>query len=359
MPARRRRFHQLPVELYNEIISYLWNDIPSLKACSLANPIMTAPSQKRLFHCIALCAPLPKLRNEYEIFTNGLCSTSYNFWQLLVKSPHIAKYVASLHIVDRHVHYKPDLGVRAAQRGFAPRRGVVPVASVTIDESTVDEAVDDGLQYLGYKLGNGQDVDLDAPLSPSTESRRDLSRLHRWLPTDKFLPLSAPLLCNLRSLAIFYDLPWCELSGRVLITLLNLMQRQSLRYLQFDCNFYPDIITRQALGENVKHLVLDSSPEKLEASLRLPHPSLSAPVYLDSLSIDMYTFPSLGFLPDCRVQISRLRKLVVRVPDNYHAAIWSLLQSCSATLQDFEICPSCRCESFTYWSFILVQFQHI
>ena len=44
MPRRRRRhFHhcELPVELYSEIIGYLWNDIPSLKACSLANRIMT------------------------------------------------------------------------------------------------------------------------------------------------------------------------------------------------------------------------------------------------------------------------------------------------------------------------------
>ena len=346
MPRRRRRFHhhhrQLPVELYNEIISYLWNDIPSLKACSLANRFMTVPSQKHLFHCIALRPPLQKLQNEHGIFTNGLCGTSYNFWQLLLKSPHIAKYVASVHVVDCRVHYKSSLGVPAAQRGFAPRRGMVPIASVPIAEGTVDEVVDNGLQYIGYTLENGQDVDLDAPLSPSSGSRRDKSRFHRWLPTDKFLPLSAPLLCNLRSLTIFYDLPWCQLSGRVLITLLNLMQRQSLRHLQLNCLHCPDVITNRAIGENVKHLVLDGYPEKSEASLRLPHPPL-APVYLDSLLINTWGFLSVS--PDCRVQISRLRKLVVRASHD-HAAIWSLLQSCSATLRDFEICPSYGCKSF-------------
>ena len=38
--------HQVPPEMFNEIIGHLWNDIPSLKACSLANQIMTIPSQK-------------------------------------------------------------------------------------------------------------------------------------------------------------------------------------------------------------------------------------------------------------------------------------------------------------------------
>jgi len=148
MPRRRRRrFHhcELPVELYSEIIGYLWNDIPSLMACSLANRIMTVPSQKHLFNCIALRPPLQKLRNEHEFFfTNGLCGTSHNFWKLLLGSPHIAKYVVSLHIVDHRNHYKSPLEVPA------------PIAGSTVD--------DDG---LGYKLENGQDVDLDAPLAPN------------------------------------------------------------------------------------------------------------------------------------------------------------------------------------------------
>ena len=261
------------------------------------------------------------LRNKHEIFTNGLCGTSYDFWQLLVKSPHIAKYVASLHIVD---HYESKLAVPA------------PVA-----QSTVGEAVDDdGLQYTGYKLENGRCVDLDAPLAPITyRNRLELPRVrlpHRWLPNDKFLPLCKPFLHNLKALTVHYDLPWCHLSGRVLITLLNLMQLPSLCYLQFNCRYRPEVIINQAIGNNIKHLVLGGYPEK-DSLPHLPHPP-SAPVYLDSLSIGSRGFLSVS--PACRVQISKLRKLVVRASDNYHAPIWSLLQSCSATLQDFEISPS-------------------
>jgi len=343
MPRRRRRhFHhcELPVELYSEIIGYLWNDIPSLKACSLANRIMTVPSQKHLFNCIALRPPLQKLRNEHEIFTNGLCGTSHNFWQLLLRSPHIAKYVVSLHIVDQSVHYKPLLEVPA------------PLAGSTVD--------DDGLQYMGYKLENGQDVDLDAPLTPnvyrSKFQKPRIPRARRWLPEDRFLPLCKPFLCNLKALTIHYDLFWCELSGRVLITLLNLMQLPSLRYLQFNCYYRPDVIIDRAIGENVKHLVLNGHRE-METLLRPPHPPL-APVYLDSLSIDTRGFSSV--YPACRVQISKLRKLVVRESDSDHVAVWSLLQSCSATLQDFEISPSYKCKSLRFRVYVIhVQFQHI
>ena len=310
MPQRRLRSNnhwhgELPVELYSEIISYLWNDIPSLRACSLANRIMTVPSQKHLFRCIALRAPLQKLKNKHEIFTNGLCGncgTSYNFWQLLLRSPHIAKYVVSLHIVDHRDHYKSKLPVVQT-----PQRGMVTRSSVP---STVDEAVDDGLQYRGYKLENGCSVDLDAPLAPVVyRDRLQLPRVrlpHRWLPKDKFLPLCKPFLHNLKALTVHYDLSWCHLSGRVFITLLNLMQLPSLRYLQFNCRYRPDVIIDRAIGGNVKHLVLDGRREK--ETLRLPHPPL-AQVYLDSLSISSRGFLSVS--PACQVQISKLRKLVV------------------------------------------------
>jgi len=99
----------LPQELYDEIIGFLWNDIPSLKACALANRIMTRPSQKCLFYCIALRAPLQKLNNNRRIFDSGLCGTSYNFRQMLLRSPHIAKYVVSLHIVDHWDDYQSNL----------------------------------------------------------------------------------------------------------------------------------------------------------------------------------------------------------------------------------------------------------
>src|SRR6266498_1155372 len=292
-----------------------------------ANRIMTMPSQKHLFDCVALGPPLRKLRNEHEIFTNGLCGTSHNFWKLLLGSPHIAKYDVSLHIVDHRNHYKSPLEMPA------------PIAGSTVD--------DDGLQYMGYKLENGQDVDLDAPLAPNVY--RSKFQKPRWLPEDRFLPLCKPFLCNLKALTIHYDLFWCQLSGRVLITLLNLMQLPSLRYLQFNCYYRPDVIINRAIGENVKHLVLNGHRE-METLLRPPHPPL-APLYLDSLSIDGWGF--LFVYPACRVQISKLRKLVVRESDCDHVAVWSLLQSCSATLQDFEICPSYACKSLRFRVYLI------
>ena len=309
---------ELPEELYDEIVGFLWNDIPSLKSCSLANRIMTIPSQKRLFYCIALRPPLQKLNIDRRTFDNGLCHTSYNFRQLLLRSPHIAKYVISLHIVDHGFYYTSNL----------------EALEEPLPGNTDDEA-DDGEQYTGYKLGNGQDISLDTALVPmSGPNNVNRSRFHRWLPTDKFLPLFAPLLCNLRSLTIGYNQNWYHLPGRVLITLLNLIQLPSLRHLDINVCQRPDIVINQAIGENVKHLFLDGIPENgSQALLRLPRQPL-APVYLDSLSINAGGF--LSVFPACRVMTSRLRKLVIRECGTPHA-MRSLLQSCSATLQDFEI----------------------
>ena len=328
---------ELPEELYDEIVGFLWNDIPSLKACSLANRILTIPSQKRLFYCIALRPPLQKLNIDRRTFDNGLCHTSYNFRQLLLRSPHIAKYIISLHIVDHGFYYTSNL----------------EALEEPLPGNTDDEA-DDGEQYTGYKLGNGQDISLDTALVPmSGPNNVNRSRFHRWLPTDKFLPLFAPLLCNLRSLAVVYDYSWYHLSGRVLVTLLNLIQLPSLRHLQINCDQRPDVTIKQAIGENVKHLVLYGYPEtEWRPLLRLPHPP-QAPVYLDSLSI--HAGSSLSVFQDCRVQISRLRKLIIRDYGPLHVAIRPLLQTCSATLQDFVIRPSHECKSCTlnFISFLL------
>ena len=144
----------------------------------------------------------------------------------------------------------------------------------------------------------------------------------------------------LRNLTIFYDESWYHLSGRVVITLLNLMQLQSLRCLQPNGHGPFDTIIDQAIGQNVKHLSW-SSPRDPPPFVRLPHPSLQ-PVYLDSLSIDDWGSSGLSYgWPTCRIQISRLQKLVVRIADaRHHTATRSLLQSCRATLQDFEIIVS-------------------
>jgi len=314
---------ELPEELYDEIIGYLWNDMPSLMACSLANQTMTILSQKRLFYCIALSAQSPHCPTYSRRTVTVLCGTSYNFRQLLLRSPHIAKYVVSLHLVDHFFISRSDAEVLGRVRHPVP-----------------ESASNDGAQYIGYKLANGEDINLDASLVPM-RGLYHKSRYHRWLPNDKFLPLCAPLLCNLRALSVSHDESWYHFSSRVLITLLNLVQLRSLRYLHIDGDRRPGTIIDQAIGENVKHLFLRGDAHKDPPSVRLPHPPL-APVYLESLSIDEQAFSGLSDgWPNCRIRISRLRKLVVRAVDiRHHNAIWSLLQSCSATLQDFEITPS-------------------
>src|SRR6266571_2683382 len=80
--------NSLPQELYEEIISYLWSDVPSLTACSLANRIMTVPSQRRLFTFIRLT----DARRDWNV------GSSASFYKLLIRSPHIARYVESLQI---------------------------------------------------------------------------------------------------------------------------------------------------------------------------------------------------------------------------------------------------------------------
>jgi hypothetical protein len=315
--------------------------------------VSRSDDEKRLFHSIALRAPIQKLRNKYGILTNGLCGTSRDFWRLLIRSPHIAEYVVSLHIADDRIHYD-----------CSPATHVFPfpVTSTPVAESAEDEMVDDGSQFIGYKLENGQDVVLDKPFVPGISWYEDKSVDHRWLFNDRWLPLCAPLLGNLRSLAFLYDLKWSHLSGRVLITLLNLMQLPSLRYLQLNCRYCPDFIINQAIGKNVKDFVLSGFPEEGLNGLRFPDPPMAS-VYLDSLSIDGVR----GFLHDlrdCRVQLSRLRKLVVRSVDLcHHVKFLSLLQQCSATLQDFEIAPSYKCmcalnfsfRSFSIWLHLLVR----
>ena len=73
-----------PQELFNEIIGYNWNDIPSLKACSLAHRNMTVPSQKRLFS-ICLQAPRKRLKILTSV-KNEISGTSYDFLSGLLTS---------------------------------------------------------------------------------------------------------------------------------------------------------------------------------------------------------------------------------------------------------------------------------
>ncbi len=98
LPAPSKMSNRLPSELCNEIICYLWNEHPH-SACCLANQIMTVPSQKRLFYCICLRAPKIKLE-PIRIRREWNKRHFLQFLETLVRSPHIAKYVQSLFIMD-------------------------------------------------------------------------------------------------------------------------------------------------------------------------------------------------------------------------------------------------------------------
>ena len=290
---------ELPQDLYDEVISYLRNDTPSLEACSLANRSMTIPCQKLLFQCIELLGGQGDKRGN----------TSYNFHQLLAGSPHIAGYVQSLHIRDTE---------------FKQREPILLDPSVFTTEQN--------LPYEDYVLRNGDDLVLDGPVVPY----EDTNKRRLWLPEDKFLPLVTPLLHNLNALAITYRERWSKLSLRVLISLLHLMQLPSLHYLRLCLRCFPSDL---ALGGNVKHLIVDHTGMFEDLPVRCLHPP-SAPIYLDSFSIRGRANPIRWTqFPTPRIQLSRLRKLVFRGYDyNDHASFGRLLQSCSS-LEDFEIFP--------------------
>ena len=292
-------FHyQCPQELLDEITSYLWNDIPSLKACSLAHRNMTVSSQKRLFYSVGLQAPgNPLIKNE-------ISGTSYGFWRLLVESPYIAGYVQSLFIMDFD-------------------------CSSHDPTSSEDDQTESGLLHEGYELGN-------------EEYGKTVDPTHRfWIVDDKYLPRCAPLLHNLKALTLDFDCDWQCLSPNTHIALLRLMCLPSLLCVRHEFE-YPSALFNVAIGDNVKHVVLHGFPESIKLSA-LPRCPSSRPLYVDSLDIySLYGFLDSHFKnPNCRIETSRLRKLAVSA-DTYdnHAAIWTILQTCCETLEDFEFTPS-------------------
>ena len=103
----------LPEDLYGEITAYLWDDIPSLKACSLATRALTTAAQKLLFRSVALRPGRNVLRQEYVAAMAGddaLSGTSADFERLLARGPHIASHVRSMHIIDLSYQYERSGG---------------------------------------------------------------------------------------------------------------------------------------------------------------------------------------------------------------------------------------------------------
>jgi len=157
-------------------------------------------------------------------------------------------------------------------------------------------------------------------------------------PQTKILPMAAyrqvpsAFRTSPRSLTILYDHSWYHLSGRVLITLLNLIQLPSLHHLHI---LMPPTPRYQAIGENVKHLVLNGI-QKMNFK---PFVTFLTSRWRQSTWTHFQLMPGIPVrFPDCRVITSRLRKLVVR-EQGTPRAIRSLLQSCNATLQDFDLRP--------------------
>lgn len=278
----------LPAELCDEIISYLRNDSKSLKACSLANKVMTVPCQKRLFHRIAL-------QQHYIRHKSDSDRQSAKFFQLLTGSPHISGYVRSLFIYDRltFIHDGP------------------------LDSESGDP--------------------LDAPMVAYTEPENYL-REH-WLPQDKYLPHFAPLLCNLRALTISYNGKWRHLSFRVFSSLVHIMQLPSLLYLRLECST-PDCIFDLAMGENVKHLSMDygyDEPFPVHQLSHLPSGPLG-PVYIESLSTS--SSQVLNFLRrSTRIRTHCLRKVVLSTKEPITQAF---LESCDA-LEDLKVITNHDC----------------
>jgi len=307
---------QFPSELLNEIIGYLWNDIPSLKACSLAHPTMTFPSQKRLFYSICLRAPSNQL-NSLRLVRNEISGTSYDFWRLLVGSPHIAEYVQSLFVI---IDYSPNYYRLLLDR----------------DVYSSDDETESGLPNEGYELANGEPVGSALVRCVAKKTANPARRIYH----DKYLLRCALLLHDVKAFILNYNDGWQYLSSKIHITLLHLMRLPSLLYVQLESN-YPSALFNVAIGDNVKHLVLCGYPQTAKLFVLPRHPS-SGPLYVDSLDI---RHPSL-FMdrhfedPNCRIQTSRLRKLVV-IADTYdsHATVWTILQTCHETLEDFEFTP--------------------
>jgi len=289
----------LPAELYNEIIGYLWNDSHALKSCALASWDMTRPSQKRLFHSVAICPqpePLPEsIPTKYKDDPrNATIGTFSKFQQLLDGSPHIAQYIISLHLSDLSWSYRLQ----------------------------VHEFEYPG---IGFRTHGGR----------------------RWLLTDASLQPYLGLLRNLKALTI-------ECEGNPLegscSTFRAILQQPSLLYIRILRSSCPIQALNRTIGPNIEHLsLIDWCPEDETSPLSFEPPS--SQVYLKTLTIRSPTaFVSLMTSPTFRLQTSRLRRLVIHSQSysEKHLATWTILETCSSTLEEFEFRPThrewCFCE---------------
>ena len=244
---------------------------------------------------------------------------------MLVRSPHIAGYIRSLFVIDHGHSYRRCFWAQHVDSA-----------------SSEDDQTESSFLNEDDELGNGEYVvSKPTPIGGAAQKTANLTwRIPRWLANDKYLPRCALLLHHLKAFTLIYDEEWGFLSSKIHVALLRLMRIPSLLYLQLGSK-YPSALFNVAIGDSIKHLVLHGCPQSAKLSV-LPRCPSSGPLYVDSLGI----YDAFGFLhchfqdPNCRIETSRLRKLAV-IADTYndHAAIWTILQTCRGTLEDFEFTP--------------------
>jgi len=290
---------ELPLELYDEIISYLWNDKQALLACSVAGRTLTIPSQKRLFSRVKLPGPYQIVRLEkYPGKTHQLGKSYSDFKRLLGQSPHIVEYIECLQII--------------AASGFTE----CGLATNMMDPWS-DEKDEEGNPLPRHGLC-------------------------RWLAAANSSPSYEPRFHKLKALVVECPGNWYRLCPRVHSIIFRLLRLPSLVYV--DLKPFPISILTHVIGDNVKHLHFRSC---LEASNEpFPTSTPAVPIYLESMCITTDVQSLLSFLlsdPNSRIKVNRLRKVVFNMIHDElvaHSMTWALLQSCPDTLEELTIAPS-------------------
>jgi len=349
---------ELPPEIFEEIIGYLWDDKPALRACSLASKILTAPSQKHIFSCIVLRGPRELFYRQLYQHVYPMGGISTNFLRLLEAYPHISGYVDCLQIIDVKpyeeveftssdddppVHYNgPSITITTEL--FA--KEVTPEDGHQVDTPEVGEA--QGVESaeveaeITQEVGGGEEEEEEEEETDDDDDDDDYSQ-NDWLSEDKSLPLILPRLHSLKALVVDFVQNWKNLSKEIRSSLLRVLQLPSLRYVELTP--FPIPLLTQAVHENLKHLYLRAyCKSKGVKNVLVPGPGTSGPIYLDSLYAS-HTDDFLSFLesqPNCRFKTDRLRKLGLDVDGEQegHGRISNFLRNCSDTLEEFIFTPN-------------------
>ena len=278
---------ELSLELYDEIISYLWNNKQALLACSVAGRILTVPSQKRLFSRVIL--PGPHHNERHPSKTHQLGQSYSDFKRLLNRSPHIVGYIECLQIIATS---------KSTECGF----------------------------------DNEKDSEGDA------QPRHSLCY---WFASANALPACEPHFHKLKALVVDCVGDWYRFCPRIRSIISRLLRLPSLVYVAL--KLFPIPILTQAIGDNVKHFRFRGYWETNNKPLPTSTPAV--PIYLESMYIT-HVQSLLSFMltdPNCRIRVNQLRKVVFNMSNDEleaHPMTWALLRSCADTLEELTIVPS-------------------